>query len=149
MKKVLFYTLLALGISSMLVGCNNSKKAEQKEEEARIAAMDSLKKVEMEKMNEAELQLAQLPEEPIFDIVTNMGTIKVKLYKKTPKHRDNFAKLALAGYYDDILFHRVIDGFMIQTGDPYTKDSTKVNLYGTGGPDYTVPAEFIPEYTQK
>lgn len=147
MKKVLFYSILALGISTLLVGCNNSKKAAEAEEAARLAQLDSLKKVEMEKMNEAEKQLAQLPEEPVFDIVTNMGTIKVKLYKKTPKHRDNFAKLAIAGYYDDILFHRVINGFMIQTGDPYTKDSTKVNLYGTGGPDYTVPAEFVPEYT--
>ncbi len=147
MKKLLFYSLLALGISVLLVGCNNSPKAAQTTEEAETALLDSLKKVEMEKMNEAEKMLAQLPEEPIFDIVTNMGTIKVKLYKKTPKHRDNFAKLALSGYYDGILFHRVINGFMIQTGDPYTKDSTKANLYGTGGPDYTVPAEFVAEYT--
>lgn len=93
--------------------------------------------------------LATLPEEPVFDIVTNCGTIKIKLYSKTPKHRENFAKLALSGYYDGLLFHRVINGFMIQGGDPYTKDTSKVNLYGTGGPDYTVPAEFVPEYRHK
>ncbi len=82
-----------------------------------------------------------LPQEPIFDIVTSMGTIKVRLYKDTPKHRDNFQKLAISGYYDSLLFHRVINGFVIQGGDPYTKDTSKVELYGEGGPDYTIPAE--------
>ena len=92
--------------------------------------------------------LKTLPEEPVFDIVTNLGTIKVKLYAKTPKHRDNFAKLALSGYYDSLLFHRVIDGFMIQGGDPYTRDTSAaaVAKYGQGGPDYKIPAEFVPEY---
>ena len=82
-----------------------------------------------------------LPEEPVFDIVTNMGTIRVKLYKDTPRHRDNFEKLALSGYYDSLLFHRVINGFMIQGGDPFTKDTTLVDRYGEGGPAYTIPAE--------
>ena len=90
-----------------------------------------------------------LPEEPVFDIVTTMGTIKVKLYKGTPKHRDNFTKLALSGYYDSLLFHRVINGFMIQGGDPNTRDTSLVDLYGQGGPDYTIPAEFVPEYRHK
>ncbi len=76
----------------------------------------------------------KLPKEPIFDIVTNMGTIRVKLYKDTPKHRDNFARLALSHYYDGVLFHRVIDEFMIQGGDP---DGT-----GRGGPGYTIEDEF-------
>lgn len=84
-----------------------------------------------------------LPEEPVFDIVTNMGTIKVRLYKDTPLHKMNFEKLSLAGYYDSLLFHRVINGFMIQGGDPYTRDSAKVALYGQGGPDYTIEAEII------
>ena len=57
-----------------------------------------------------------LPEEPVFDIVTTEGTIRVRLFKDTPLHRDNFSKLALAGYYDNLLFHRVINGFMIQGG---------------------------------
>ena len=82
-----------------------------------------------------------LPEEPVFDIVTNYGTIRVKLYKDTPRHRDNFEKLALSGYYDSLLFHRVINGFMIQGGDPFTKDTTMVDHYGEGGPSYTIPAE--------
>ena len=70
----------------------------------------------------------------------------MKLYSKTPKHRANFEKLALSGFYDGLLFHRVIDGFMIQGGDPNTKDSTLVEKYGQGGPGYTIPAEFVPEY---
>ena len=82
-----------------------------------------------------------LPEEPVFDIVTNLGTIKVRLYKDTPRHKANFQKLAIAGYYDSLLFHRVINGFMIQGGDPFTKDTAKVEMYGMGGPSYTIPAE--------
>ena len=84
--------------------------------------------------------------EPLYDINTTMGTIRVKLYAQTPKHKQNFEKLATEGFYNDILFHRVINGFMIQAGDPLTKDPANADLYGTGGPDYTVPAEFVPEY---
>ena len=94
-------------------------------------------------------QGVQACEEPVYDIETTMGTIKVKLYKNTPKHRDNFAKLAESHFYDSLLFHRVINGFMIQGGDPNTRDSSKVELYGQGGPGYTVPAEFRPEYYHK
>ena len=90
-----------------------------------------------------------LPQEPVFDIVTSMGTIRVKLYKNTPKHRDNFTKLALSHYYDNLLFHRVIDGFMIQGGDPYTRDTTRFEEWGEGGPGYTIDAEIRPEYTHK
>ena len=87
--------------------------------------------------------------EPEFDIITTEGTIRVKLYSKTPRHRDNFCKLVSEHYYDSLLFHRVINGFMIQTGDPYTRDSSKAELYGQGGPDYTIPAEFVNEYYHK
>lgn len=86
-----------------------------------------------------------LPEEPVFDIVTSLGTIKVRLYSDTPRHRNNFQKLAIAGYYDSLLFHRVINGFMIQGGDPFTRDSAKVEMYGMGGPNYTIPAEMRDE----
>ena len=82
-----------------------------------------------------------LPATPVFDIVTNMGTITVRLFSDTPFHRNNFEKLAMSGYYDSLLFHRVINGFMIQGGDPYTRDTSKVDLYGQGGPSYTIPAE--------
>jgi cyclophilin family peptidyl-prolyl cis-trans isomerase len=85
----------------------------------------------------------RLPQEPIFDIVTSMGTIRVKLYKDTPKHRDNFTKLALSHFYDDVLFHRVIDGFIIQGGDPFTRDTSRVEEWGEGGPGYTIDAEIV------
>ena len=88
-------------------------------------------------------------EEPEFIIETTHGTMKVKLYSKTPQHRDNFAKLVSEKYYDGIRFHRVIEGFMIQTGDPFSRDTAMINSWGTGGPDYTVPAEFIAEYGHK
>ena len=81
------------------------------------------------------------PQEEAVVQEEDMGTIRVKLYKDTPKHRDNFEKLALSGYYDSTLFHRVINGFMIQGGDPFTKDTAKVAHYGEGGPAYTIPAE--------
>ena len=100
-------------------------------------------------MNSTDNTALMLKQEPEFDIVTSEGTIRVKLYSKTPKHRDNFCKLVGEHYYDSLLFHRVINGFMIQTGDPLTRDSSKVELYGTGGPDYTIPAEFVNEYYHK
>ena len=91
----------------------------------------------------------RLPQEPYFDIVTSMGTIRVKLYKDTPKHRDNFTRLAISHYYDGVLFHRVIDGFMIQGGDPYTRDTSRIDEWGEGGPGYTIDAEILPEHTHK
>ena len=88
-------------------------------------------------------------QEPEFDIITSHGTMRVKLYGKTPKHRDNFVKLVKENYYDGVRFHRVIEGFMIQTGDPFSRDTTLINRWGQGGPDYTVPAEFVNEYWHK
>jgi cyclophilin family peptidyl-prolyl cis-trans isomerase len=88
----------------------------------------------------------RLPQEPVFDIMTTMGTIRVKLYKDTPKHRDNFTRLALSHYYDGVLFHRVINGFMIQSGDPYTRDTARVAEWGEGGPGYNIDAEILPEH---
>ena len=75
-----------------------------------------------------------------------MGTIRVKLYKDTPKHRDNFTRLAISHYYDGLLFHRVVDGFMIQGGDPYTRDTSRIAEWGEGGPGYNIDPEFVPEH---
>ena len=97
---------------------------------------------------QTEMENAQITE-PVFDIVTTHGTMRVKLYNKTPKHRDNFVKLVKEKYYDGIRFHRVIEGFMIQTGDPFSRDTTLANRWGQGGPSYTVPAEFVNEYWHK
>ena len=84
-----------------------------------------------------------------FDLYTNLGTIRIRLYEDTPRHYENFTRLAKEGFYDGVLFHRVIKDFMIQTGDPFTKDTALVARYGQGGPGYTLPAEFRPEHTHK
>lgn len=91
----------------------------------------------------------KMMEEPEFEIVTTHGTMKIKLYGRTPKHRDNFVKLVNEKYYDGVRFHRVIEGFMIQTGDPFSRDTSLIDRWGQGGPDYTVPAEFVNEYWHK
>ena len=140
---MLFFALAIAGAAAMVCSCGNkSKKAESEAAEAAEAAAKEARLAEV-----VAQKIDSLPAEPVFDIITNMGIIKVKLYKGTPKHRENFARLAFSGYYDGILFHRVINGFMIQAGDPQTKDpNSDSNRWGTGGPDYTVPAEFVPEY---
>lgn len=82
-------------------------------------------------------------------IHTNIGDIKVKLYDETPLHRDNFIKLVRKGFYDDILFHRVIKNFMIQTGDPESKNADRTKMLGVGGPGYTIPAEISMKHVHK
>ncbi|GAE19221.1 peptidylprolyl isomerase [Bacteroides pyogenes] len=76
-------------------------------------------------------------------IETSLGDIKVKLYNETPKHRDNFIKLAKQGAYEGTLFHRVIKDFMIQAGDPDSKNAPKGKMLGSGDVGYTLPAEFV------
>jgi cyclophilin family peptidyl-prolyl cis-trans isomerase len=80
-----------------------------------------------------------------ISIVTDMGDMELELYDQTPQHRDNFVKLVREGFYDGTLFHRVIKEFMIQGGDPESKNARRGDHLGTGGPGYTVPAEFVPE----
>ena len=82
-------------------------------------------------------------------IETTMGDIVVELYNETPKHRDNFIKLAKEGVYDSTLFHRVIRQFMIQAGDPESKTANDTAQLGSGDVGYTVPAEFVPKFFHK
>ena len=138
MKRTALITIILLTAMSAAVSCGSfggKKKAAE-------AELDDSTKIAME------MERKRM-EEPEFIIETTHGTMKVKLYSKTPKHRDNFAKLVSENYYDGIRFHRVIEGFMIQTGDPYSRDTAMINSWGTGGPDYTVPAEFVQEYYHK
>jgi len=74
-------------------------------------------------------------------ITTTYGTIMIKLYDETPLHRDNFVKLAKEAYLTGTLFHRVIKNFMIQGGDPSSKNADSTAMLGNGGPTYTIPAE--------
>ena len=75
-------------------------------------------------------------------LTTDSGVIILRLYNKTPLHRDNFIKLVKQHYFDSVLFHRVIQNFMIQGGDPVSKKAKSGILLGNGGPKYTIPAEF-------
>ena len=84
------------------------------------------------------------------ELETSLGNIVVELYNETPQHRDNFIKLVNEGYYDGVLFHRVIKDFMIQTGDGNSKTAGPETSLGDGDPGYTIPAEFVyPKYFHK
>lgn len=82
------------------------------------------------------------PPHKYIRIITAKGECLLKLYNETPLHRDNFVKLVREGYYNDLLFHRVINHFMIQGGDPDSRYAAEKQQLGEGGPDYTIPAEF-------
>lgn len=87
--------------------------------------------------------------ETLVRLETTMGDITVKLYDETPKHRDNFIKLVKEGVYDSTLFHRVIQNFMIQAGDPTSKTANDIAKLGSGDIGYTIPAEFVPTLYHK
>lgn len=79
--------------------------------------------------------------ESVVELNTTLGTIKVKLYDDTPLHKENFLKLVKEGYYDGLLFHRVIKDFMVQAGDPQSRNADSTTMLGSGDPSYTIPAE--------
>lgn len=133
MKRVILSTIIMVMAAMASVSCTSCSNSSQKD----AAANET-----------TEMENTQIAEQE-YDIVTTHGTMRVKLYNKTPKHRDNFKKLVAEKYYDGIRFHRVIEGFMIQAGDPYSRDTSMINMWGQGGPDYTVPAEFVNEYWHK
>ena len=148
MKYRILYAVLALAIA--LAGCKKPQEqlpGDGQDENTTETTIDST--AMSETPTAPADKWAELGEEPILKIKTTDGTMTVRLYSDTPLHRDNFVKLARTGFYDGILFHRIIKGFMIQGGDPFTKDSTKVAQYGTGGPGYTIPAEIVAGKTHK
>lgn len=83
------------------------------------------------------------------NIETSLGNIIVRLYDETPFHRDNFIRLVKEGFYVDTLFHRVIKDFMIQGGDPDSKNAPSSKMLGMGGPGYNVQAEILPNLFHK
>lgn len=103
--------------------------------------------VEKQNTQNADVKLVDNQDKKVMQatIETNKGNIEVEFGTATPKTVENFTKLAKEGYYDGIKFHRVIKGFMIQAGDPQTKDDSKMALWGTGGPGY----KFDDELTGK
>jgi len=134
MRKI---TLLILTVSLLpFISCNNTKQT----------------KAEMNLSNQqTPKNEANTPKEAVSKIMisTKFGDIKIKLYNETPLHRDNMVKLVSEGYYDGTLFHRVINNFMIQGGDPDSKNAPAGKMLGNGGPDYTIPAEFNPSLFHK
>jgi len=87
--------------------------------------------------------------ETLLLVATTLGDIKIKLYNDTPRHRDNIVKLAKEGFYDGTLFHRVIKEFMIQGGDPNSRNAHKGKSLGSGDAGYTLPAEIVPVHFHK
>lgn len=87
--------------------------------------------------------------EAVVKLDTSQGVIRLKLYLETPLHRENFLKLVEEGYYNGMLFHRVIDGFMIQAGDPQSKKARPGMKLGATGIGYTLKAEIVPQYFHK
>lgn len=88
------------------------------------------------------VSFAAKPKNQYVKITTSKGEVIIKLYNETPLHRDNFLKLAKEGFYNGTIFHRVIKEFMIQGGDPDSKNATPEATLGSGGLKYTIPAEF-------
>ena len=130
MKRIFFLSFVMAAFTLMSCSANNS--AGESTESAPATA-----KTNDNQMTKVELQ-------------TSLGNIVVELYNETPQHRDNFIKLVKEGYYDGVLFHRVIKDFMIQTGDGNSKTAGPNTMLGDGDPGYTIPAEFVyPKYFHK
>ncbi len=127
MKKIMWAFAAVL---LLMAGCGNGTTTQQQEQKKTI--------------------IEKLPEMTKVELKTSLGDIVVGLYKETPKHHDNFVKLVKDGYYDGVLFHRVINDFMIQTGDGDSKTAKPGQMLGTGDPGYTVEAEFVyPKFFHK
>lgn len=152
-NKKLFVTLLIAPL--VFSACNsntNSTNLNLKTDlppkmEDRKEEVDKSKEVKQMKYKSQEEQANLLKKYNKVVMKTSLGDIKIKLYENSPITVNNFLNLVEADYYDGIKFHRVIDGFMIQAGDPLTKDDTKMNRWGTGGPGYAIEDEFIEGLT--
>jgi peptidyl-prolyl cis-trans isomerase B (cyclophilin B) len=100
-------------------------------------------------VSQSNIKLKRKDRKRDVELVTTAGIIILRLYDSTPLHRDNFLRLVKSGFYDSILFHRVIKDFVIQAGDPESKQAPAGQPLGNGGPAYTVPAEFHISYFHK
>lgn len=132
MKKIL--TLMLLLLVCQLTMAQKGKKKDKNADKTEISANSDTK---------------QNTKNTMILLETTKGNIKIELYNDTPVHSNNFVKLTKEGYYDGMLFHRVIEGFMIQGGDPDSKTAAPGERLGSGGPGYTLPAEIIPNHFHK
>ena len=99
--------------------------------------------------NKKESSKPEVEQRKTVEMVTDRGTMRIELYNETPLHRDNFLKLVKENAFDSLLFHRVIEDFMIQGGDPDSKNAQAGDTLGNGGLPYTVDAEFLPQLFHK
>jgi peptidyl-prolyl cis-trans isomerase B (cyclophilin B) len=145
MKRIM--TFLAGSLLILLLcnanGCKNQENNSKATAEQPAAPPVEEKKPEASKPDYSSVKGS------IVKINTRFGDMVVRLYDETPKHRDNFLKLAEEKYYDGLLFHRCIKSFMIQGGDPNSRGASMNQMLGNGGPGYTVPAEFNPQLIHK
>jgi cyclophilin family peptidyl-prolyl cis-trans isomerase len=134
MKKIILSIVMVLVII-VLISLNNKETTAPVIEEV-VKNEEILKNEEVIKENMNSTAI----------IKTNMGDITIELYaEKTPKTVENFVKLASGGFYEGVKFHRIIEGFMNQTGDPLTKDDSLIGQWGTGGPGYQFEDEFVED----
>lgn len=144
MKKISF--ILSVLFCLFLASCSSSKT-----NEAPAERTGEVTGATQTTDNQTDNQLTTRNMENLTKVLikTSEGDITIALYDNTPKHKENFLKLVKDGFYNGVLFHRIIQGFMIQTGDPESKGAPAGKMLGNGGPGYTIPAEFKPENYHK
>lgn len=141
MRNIKLTAILFLAIAFSACSQSKSNHSKSKTEEGKSETTE----IAQEPVEEQK----QLPSMPKILIKTSLGDITVLLYDETPLHKENFLKLVDEKFYDNVLFHRVIKNFMIQTGDPDSKNAQPGQQLGMGGPGYTVPAEIHPNLYHK
>ncbi|MDZ4750698.1 MAG: peptidylprolyl isomerase [Flavobacteriales bacterium] len=161
MKRLLTFIVgcmivIAMGSAS---GCNEGKKTQAESSETQTTPAESQENQEQTSTNNPQTMNQPISKEALaaissvkgskVRISTAFGDMIVLLYDETPKHRDNFLKLAEEGFYNGLLFHRVIRDFMIQGGDPDSKGAPADKMLGSGGPGFTIDAEFNPKFIHK
>lgn len=112
--------------------------------EVKLNAIQGKKSRSMEQVVEV-----KPPSTTTVELVTEFGSMMIELFDETPLHRDNFVKLVEEGFYDSLLFHRVIPAFMVQGGDPDSRNATAGRRLGSGSPGYQIPAEFSDQFIHR
>jgi peptidyl-prolyl cis-trans isomerase B (cyclophilin B) len=130
---------LALSLAFLTTACNSPKNSS---ESATAAPVQEVAKPDPQPETKQIMNTR-------IKVTTSLGVMVVELYDETPLHRDNFIKLVKEGFYNDLLFHRCIKGFMAQGGDPDSRGAAPAKALGMGGPGYTVPAEFNANFVHK
>ena len=137
MKRELLYGILLLFTAGLLFGCVSADSDESQGSEVEEELMSSMEESDINQQNGDDTMTVA-----VFD--TSMGSFELELFtKEMPITTGNFIKLAQEGFYDGTRFHRVIANFMIQGGDPLSADTSKRNMWGTGGPGYAIEDEHV------